>query len=117
MGVNVQQHASTYFTPGKTQYPLYRRLDGLRGPVWTGGKTSPTGIRSPARNQWLYLLNYPAHSFHYNQQMDNQYHTSIYDNSVPLYNLHCYVFQYFYVIRQVLYLLLPKLQKLLDCSF
>ena len=51
--------------PGKTRYPLYRRLGGPQvgpGQVW---KTSPlTGIRSPdrpARSQSLYRLGYPAH--------------------------------------------------------
>ena len=27
--------------PGKTRYPLYRRLVGAPGPVWTGGKSRP----------------------------------------------------------------------------
>ena len=27
--------------PGKTQYPLYRRLGGPPGPVWTDGKSRP----------------------------------------------------------------------------
>ena len=38
------------------------------GPVWTGGKSRPTGIRSPdrpARSQSLYRLNYPAHELFY----------------------------------------------------
>ena len=52
--------------PEKTQYPLYRRLGGVPGPVWTGAENlAPTGIRSPdrqARSQSLYRLRYPAHS-------------------------------------------------------
>ena len=55
--------------PGKTWYPLYRRLvvqeaGWAPGPVWTGGKSRPTGIRSPdrsARSQSLYRLSYLAH--------------------------------------------------------
>jgi hypothetical protein len=50
-------------TPRKeTRYPLYRRLGGAPGPVWTGAENlAPTGIRSPdrpARNQSLYRLRY-----------------------------------------------------------
>jgi hypothetical protein len=54
-----------HFTPGKTRYPLYRRLGGPQGrsgqvrKIWP-----PTGIWSldrPARSQSLYRLRYPAH--------------------------------------------------------
>ena len=48
--------------PGNTRYPLYRRLGGPQGPVWTGAENlAPTGIRSPdrlARRQSLYRLSY-----------------------------------------------------------
>jgi len=38
--------------PGKTRYPLYRRLGGAPGPVWTGTeKLASTGIRSPDHHQ------------------------------------------------------------------
>ena len=52
--------------PGKTRYPLYRRLRRPRGPVWTGAENlaPPTGIRSPdrpARSQSRHQLRYPAH--------------------------------------------------------
>jgi hypothetical protein len=51
--------------PGKSRYPLYRKLDGPPGPVWTGEENlAPTGIRysdRPARSQSLYRLSYPAH--------------------------------------------------------
>jgi hypothetical protein len=33
-GVVVQRHAPTTLPPGKTQYPLYRRLSGTQG--WSG---------------------------------------------------------------------------------
>jgi hypothetical protein len=46
--------------PGKTRYPLYRRLGGPPGPVWTSAENLIlTGIRSPdrpARNQSAILL-------------------------------------------------------------
>ena len=48
--------------PGKTRYPLYRRLGGPQGRPGQVRKTSPpTEIRSsdrPARNQSLYRLSY-----------------------------------------------------------
>ena len=54
-----------YFTPGKTRYPLYRRLGGPQGRSGEVGKSCPpTGIRSPdrpARSQSLYRLSYRAH--------------------------------------------------------
>ena len=50
--------------PGKTRYPLYRRLGG---PVGRSGRVrkclAPTGIRSPnrpARSESLYRLSYPG---------------------------------------------------------
>ena len=52
--------------PGKTRYPLYRRLGGSQGRSEHVRKISPpTGIRSPdrpARSQSLCRLRYPAHS-------------------------------------------------------
>ena len=52
--------------PGKTRYPLYRRLGGLQGRSGQVRKISPhTGIRSPdrpARSQSLYRLSYPGHT-------------------------------------------------------
>ena len=54
------------FTPGKTRYPLYRRLGGPQGRSGQVRKISPsTGIRPadrPARSQSLYWLSYPAHT-------------------------------------------------------
>ena len=54
------------FTPGKeTRYPLYRRLGGPPGPVWTGTENlSPTGIRSPdrpAHSESPYRVRYSGH--------------------------------------------------------
>ena len=50
--------------PGKTRYPLYRRLGGPQGRSGQVRKiSSPTGIRSPdlpARSQSLYRLSYPS---------------------------------------------------------
>ena len=50
------------FTPGKTRYPLYRRLGGPQGRSGQVRKISPpTGIRSPdrqTRSQSLYRLSY-----------------------------------------------------------
>ena len=39
MGVDGQHHAPTAVSPRKeTRYPLYRRLGGSPGPVWTGAE-------------------------------------------------------------------------------
>ena len=52
-GVGGHRHAPTALPPGKTQYPLYRRLDGPPGPVWTGAENltphreSIPGMSSP----------------------------------------------------------------------
>jgi len=55
MGVAGRSHAPAALPPGKTRYPLYRRLGR---PVWKGAeKLALTGIRSPdrpARSQSLY---------------------------------------------------------------
>ena len=52
----------------KTRYPLYRRLGGTLGPVWTGVENlASTGIRSPdrpARSESLYGVSY--HGSHNN---------------------------------------------------
>jgi hypothetical protein len=49
------------FTPRKDPVPIVQEAGCAPGPVWTGGKTLPTGIRSPDRSQSLYRLSYPAH--------------------------------------------------------
>ena len=55
-----------YFTPGKDPVPNVQEAGWAPWPVWTGGKSRPTGIRTPdrpARSQSLYRLSYPAHPF------------------------------------------------------
>jgi hypothetical protein len=53
-GVGGQHHAPAALPPGKTRYPLYRRLGGPQGRPGCVQKISPPpGIRSPDR---------PAHS-------------------------------------------------------
>jgi len=68
MDMGGQRRASAALSPGKTRYPLYRRLGGPQG--WSGQvrKISPsTGIRypdRPARNESLYRLSYRALNKH-----------------------------------------------------
>ena len=53
-----------HVTPGKTRYPLYRRLGGPQGRSWRAENLVPTGIRSrifQSGSQSLYRLSYPAH--------------------------------------------------------
>ena len=50
--------------PGKTRYPLYRRLGGPQGLSGRAENLVPTGIRSRTVQpvaQSLYRLSYPAH--------------------------------------------------------
>ena len=51
-----------YFTPWKDPIPIVQEAGWAPGPVWTGGKSGPTGIQSPdrpVRSQSLYRLTYP----------------------------------------------------------
>jgi len=41
MGVGAQRHATTAIPPGKTRYPLYRRLGGPQGQSGRAEKISP----------------------------------------------------------------------------
>jgi len=65
-GVGCQRQALTALPPGKTRYPLYRRLGGPQGRSELVRKISPppdTWIRSPdrpARTESLYRLSYPG---------------------------------------------------------
>ena len=61
-GVGGQHHAPAALPPGKTRYPLYRRLGGSQGTYGRVWKISPTtGIRSPdrpSRGELIYRLSY-----------------------------------------------------------
>jgi hypothetical protein len=65
-GVGDQRQAPAALPPGKTRYPLYRRLGGPH--YWSEQVrkiSPPTGIRSPdrpARNESLYRLRYSGSS-------------------------------------------------------
>jgi hypothetical protein len=48
-GVSGQHHAPAYFIPGKDPVPIVQEAGWAPGPVWTDGKSRPTGIRSPDR--------------------------------------------------------------------
>ena len=65
MGWGIRVTPRPLFTPGKTQYPLCRRLFGPQGrPGQMRKCRSPTGIRfpdRPARSQSLYRLSYRTH--------------------------------------------------------
>jgi hypothetical protein len=59
MGMGGQHHAPAAVHPGKTRYPLYRRLGGLQGRSELVQKISPHRDR-PARSESLYRLRYPG---------------------------------------------------------
>jgi len=57
-----------HFTPGKDPVPILQETGWAPGPVWTGGKSRPTGIRPRTVQpvaQSLYRLSYPAHGSYY----------------------------------------------------
>jgi hypothetical protein len=59
----VKSTPQPHFTPGKDPVPIVQEAGWAPGTVWTGGKSRPTGIRSPdrpARSQSLYRLSYLA---------------------------------------------------------
>ena len=49
----VSSMSRPHFTPGKDLLPVVQEAGWASGPVWTSGKSRPTGIRSP---------DHPAHS-------------------------------------------------------
>jgi len=57
--VGGQRHAPAALPPGKTRYPMYRRLGGPKGRSGQVRKISPSQDR-PARRQSLYGLSYPG---------------------------------------------------------
>jgi len=62
--VGGQRHAPAALPPGKTRYPLYRRLGGPQGRSGRETKISPLpGFdppERPARSEALYRLSYPG---------------------------------------------------------
>jgi hypothetical protein len=59
-----------HFPPGKTRYPLYRRLGGPQDLSGRAENLVPTGIRSRTVQhvaQSLYWLSYPAHTQKFNE--------------------------------------------------
>jgi len=66
MEVGGQRHAPPALPPGKTWYPLYRRLGGPQGRSGGCGKSRPPpGFDPrdrPVRSESLYRLRYPAHN-------------------------------------------------------
>jgi hypothetical protein len=79
MGWVVNVKPRPLYPPGKTRYPLYRRLGWPRGRSGRVRKVSPphTGIRSPdrqARSESLYRLSYPGRSSCPVHEQFNLYH-------------------------------------------
>jgi len=65
MGWGVSRTPRPPLPPGKTRYPLYRRLSGTQGRSGLAENLVPTGIRSRTVQpvaQSLYRLSYPANS-------------------------------------------------------
>ena len=85
-GVGVQRHAPAALPPGKTRYPLYRRLGGPQGRSGHVRKNlAPTGIRSPDRpagSESLYRLSYRGP--HNNQDTKISYFVSANGRPLPI---------------------------------
>jgi hypothetical protein len=68
MGVGGECHAPASLRPGKTWYPLYKRLGGPPGPVWTDAENLPSSGIDPRNikpieshyTDWAIL----AHEYH-----------------------------------------------------
>jgi hypothetical protein len=64
MWVGGKRHAPAALPPGDNRYWLYKRLDWLQDPVWTGEvNLALNGIRypdRPARSKWLHRLSCPG---------------------------------------------------------
>ena len=60
MGVGSQRHAPTALHPGKTQYPLYRRLGGPQGRSGWVRKISPPPGFDPRTVQTVQDLRQPS---------------------------------------------------------
>ena len=61
--------------PGKIRYPL-QEVGWAPGPVWTGRKSVPTGIRSrtfQTVSQSLCRLSYPAHFYRISEEESRKY--------------------------------------------
>ena len=52
-GVSGQRHAPAALSPGKTRYPLYRRLGGPQGRSGVCGKSRPHCIPGPSSPQYV----------------------------------------------------------------
>ena len=83
--VGGQRHAPAALPPGKTRYPLYRRLGG---PVWTGAENLiSTGIRSPDRpacSESLYRLSHPGPTVSLCTSIYSSFHSYFLSPSLPL---------------------------------
>jgi hypothetical protein len=85
--VSGQHHAPATLPPGKTRYPLYRRLGGPHGRSGCVRKITPsTGIRPPDRSacsQSLYRLSYPGpyHEHQYGTDLHKILYYGRYDRS------------------------------------
>jgi hypothetical protein len=71
MGVGGQRHVPAALPPGKTRYPLYRRLGGPQGqPGWVQKISSPPGFDprtvQPVASRYTDRAN-PAHSIRENR--------------------------------------------------
>ena len=80
MGVGGHHHAPAALPPGKTRYPLYRRLGGPQGRSgWVLKISPPTGIPSPdrpARSKSLYRLSYRG-PFYFSGNNNNNNNNSV----------------------------------------
>jgi len=100
--------------PGKTRYPLYRRLDGPQGHSGRAENLVPTGIRSRTVQpvaQSLYRLSYRAHNSLYippvSQDKSHRILTArLIKFTLRISSTYCYVFSYVYTPYPIVFPLL-----------
>ena len=79
MGVGGQHHALAALPPGKTRYPLYRRLGGLQGPSASCmHQSNILTLSTPSWNRTI-LYNFYLHNNHQFFDKESQYQSTASD--------------------------------------
>jgi len=92
----VSSTARPYVTPGKDPVPIVQEAGWAPEPVWSGGKSLPTGIRTPDRpvlSRYTDWATRPADNFYtkakqmtrdHSTNLKGQYRAAIFNLDIPL---------------------------------